>query len=88
LARTDIDAAGSPRLRTQKDQPDLGFYVAIFRRAGRGERLYSYPSLDELSSSLGLIPLRHDESVSVYRFESTESAGEHVDPLEWRVAAD
>ncbi len=66
----------------------MGFYVAIFRRAGRGERLYSYPSLDELSSSLGLIPLRHDESVSVYRFESTEAAGEHVDPLEWRCASD
>lgn len=63
----------------------MGFYVAIFRRAGRGERLYSYPSLGELSQSLGVIPLRHDESVNVYRFESEDSAGEHVDPLEWRL---
>jgi len=62
----------------------VGFYVAIFRRAGRGELLYSYPSLTELSQSLGVIPLRNDESVTVYRFDSMDAAGEHVDPLEWR----
>jgi hypothetical protein len=62
----------------------VGFQIATFRRAGRGERLFSYPSLGELRDSFGVIPLRHDESVSVYRFESSDSAGEHVDPLEWR----
>jgi hypothetical protein len=67
-----------------RSAPSVSFYVAIFRRAGRGERLYSYPSLAEFRQRLGLIPLRHDESVTVYRFDSPDCAGEHVDPLEWR----
>ena len=62
----------------------MGFYVAIFRRAGRGELLFSYPSITELRESLGMCPLRYDESVTVYRFDSIDAAGELVDSSQWK----
>jgi hypothetical protein len=74
-------------VRPSRDETpaEVSFYVAIFRRQGQGELLVSYSSLEGLRDNLGVLPLRNDESVSVYRFESIDASGEHVDPFEWRV---
>lgn len=67
------------------EMTDVSFYIAIFRREGQGELLVSYPSLEELRDNLGVLPLRHDESVTVYRFDGLDAAGQLVDPFEWRL---
>jgi hypothetical protein len=74
-------------VRPSRDEmsAEVSFYVAIFRREGQGELLVSYPSLGELRDNFGVLPLRHDESVTVYQFESSDAGGELVDPFEWRM---
>ena len=67
------------------EMTDVSFYIAIFRREGQGELLVSYPSLEELRDNLGVLPLRRDESVTVYRFDALDAAGQLVDPFEWRL---
>lgn len=61
------------------------FYVAVFRRVGRGELLVSYSSLEALRDNLGLLPLRDDESITVYGLGTLDAAGVEVDPFEWRM---
>lgn len=63
-----------------------GLYVAILRRAGRGELVFSFPTLAALRDSLGVCPLRYDESVTVYHLDSTDATGLRVDPAEWTQA--
>jgi hypothetical protein len=65
-----------------------GLYVAILRRAGRGELVFSFPTLAALRESLGVCPLRYDESVTVYRINSADSTGLPVDPAEWTQGPD
>jgi hypothetical protein len=60
-----------------------GLYVAIFRRAGRGELIFGFPTIAGLRDSLGVCPLRYDESVTVYRLEQADGAGRRLDPSEW-----
>ena len=70
---------------SKDEMTDVSFYIAIFRRVGQGELLVSYPALEELRDNLGVLPLRHDESVTVYRFDAFDAAGQLVDPFEWRM---
>jgi hypothetical protein len=60
-----------------------GLFVAIFRRAGQGELVFSYPTIEALRDGLGVCPLRYDESLTVYRLDSADGSGRRVDPAEW-----